>query len=472
MTTTEATTTLQKLPVTLLTGVSDESKSLICKKVAENKDGMKIVLFVNDLQKFKFDASQIEKQEEDRIALKNGSLLVQASELYLEQLSSFVVDKKFDNCLFEVDKLEPLVATIQAFAAIISEEEEHEHDENCDHEEEEDGIRMNDMAPLDTIVAVVDGETFMKDLESEETFADRYGEDSIPQDASNEQICFQLVEQIEDANIVIIHNLDKAEDKKTVEALIRKLNPVAKIMIGDVNPKELFNTGLYSLENSENDTPVWMKQLDGTVKSDTIDGISSFAYKRRRPFNTEKLNNLVYGSDYLNKETGIIRSKGIFWLCTRNNETGDWNHVKNIIEFTSGGPFVSSLSEEELAAYPPEAIEKLKSKVEGEHGDRRTEILFIGKSMNQKEIEEKLDSCLITPEELAKGVEYYGTMCEDSLPEWPVDDLLAMEEMFGVEDDEDEEGDEEDAEGGIDITTTPKRKRNTDESGSSKKTKK
>ena len=144
--------------------------------------------------------------------------------------------------------------------------------------------------------------------------------------------------------------------------------------------------------------------------------------------------------------------------------------MKNLIEFSSAGPFVSSLEEEELALFSPEVIEKLKSKIEGEHGDRRTEILFIGKSMNQKEIEEKLDSCLITPEELAKGVEYYATMCEDSLPEWPVVDL--MDEMFEMEEDEEDEEDEENEEE-IDITTTPKRKRNTDQSGgSSKKSKK
>lgn len=49
-------------------------------------------------------------------------------------------------------------------------------------------------------------------------------------------------------------------------------------------------------------------------------GITSFVYRAGRPFHPDRLLN-----DALSKTwKGVLRSKGIFWLATRNDQMGIW----------------------------------------------------------------------------------------------------------------------------------------------------
>jgi len=45
---------LKKLPVTLLSGFSDEGKALFGKNMVQNKDGKKVVLFTTNIEKCRF----------------------------------------------------------------------------------------------------------------------------------------------------------------------------------------------------------------------------------------------------------------------------------------------------------------------------------------------------------------------------------------------------------------------------------
>ena len=50
-------------------------------------------------------------------------------------------------------------------------------------------------------------------------------------------------------------------------------------------------------------------------------------------------------------------------------------------------------------------------------GDMRQELVFIGQELNQKEITNKLDDCLLSEEEVLKGKAYWKTL-KDPFPEW------------------------------------------------------
>jgi len=50
-------------------------------------------------------------------------------------------------------------------------------------------------------------------------------------------------------------------------------------------------------------------------------------------------------------------------------------------------------------------------------GDRRQEIVIIGVDINQKEIETKLDACLLSDEEFSLGAQNWREF-EDPLPPW------------------------------------------------------
>ncbi|EFC50000.1 predicted protein [Naegleria gruberi] len=455
---------LKSLPVTLLSGFCDTSKYALIKKVAENTDNLKVLIFACHLEKLHLDESKVEKKTDEQITLKNKCLIVKLTDLFFEQLSDHVLSKEFDYCLLETNTYDDLEGMKEMFLTDLdAHDEEHEHTDECEHSE----TTMNQLAPISNIATVVDAATIVNDIRTEETLVDRFGE-KVP-GAENRHIPFLIVSQIEDAKIIVINNAEKAENIEEVQALIKKINGKAKVFTAkncDISPKELFGTELFSLTDSKSQVPSWLSEIKGEIKSETISGISSFVYRRRKPFHTEKIYKFIYGSDYLNKESGVIRSRGLIWLCTRNDDCCDWNHVAQIAEITNAGKFFSSLDEEIIADLEPEMVEELKANCEGPHGDRRCDLLFIGKNMNQKEIEQKLDECLISDEDLAKGPTHYETMCEDEFPEFEELDHL----LEDVSDDEEDE--EEDKDADIDITSTPKRKRNDDSSKGAKKTKK
>ena len=47
----------------------------------------------------------------------------------------------------------------------------------------------------------------------------------------------------------------------------------------------------------------------------------------------------------------------------------------------------------------------------------RQELVFIGQELNQKEIINKLNDCLLSEEEVLKGKAYWKTL-KDPFPEW------------------------------------------------------
>jgi len=414
----------------------------------------------------RLDTAEIAKKDEasGEVQMKNNCLVVPLNDLYFERLSDLVMTKNFDSCVINTATHEGVEGVIEMFLTDLTEDgHEHEHGDECGAGCGEEGIVMNDMAPLDTIVCIVDAKTFMNDFTTVDSLVDRFKE-AIPEE-EDKNIASLIVEQIETSTTILINNADSAEDIKTVESLIRKINATAKIFNtknSEVSTKDVLNTGLFSLEDKSSQTPAWLKEIRGEIPSNTVGEFSSFVYKRRIPFNTEKIFNFLYGSDYLNKDSGVVRSKGFCWLCTRNEDCGDWDHVSQIVEIAHAGRFYASLDAETREMLGEEVAKESEANSEGEHGDRRIELLFIGKNMNQKEIESKLDACLITKEELAKGSEVYSTICKDEFPEW----ATAMD-LNDFEDDE-EEDDEEEGAAEVDITTTPKRKRDETQSSSKK----
>ena len=59
-----------------------------------------------------------------------------------------------------------------------------------------------------------------------------------------------------------------------------------------------------------------------------------------------------------------------------------------------------------------EYVKSALSRFEGEYGDRKQELVFIGVDMNQEKIYAKLDQCLLTENELKQGMDNWKSFVD------------------------------------------------------------
>ena len=154
-------------------------------------------------------------------------------------------------------------------------------------------------------------------------------------------------------------------------------------------------------------------------------GIKSFVYARRMPFHPQRLvrvvrqlpvaRNLavqgveldaggdkptVAGADSESPFRAVIRSKGYCWLANSHNMARYWSHAGTHFEVRDEGAWWAALPKEEWPEGQTQ-VDFIMHDYEGEFGDRRQEIIFIGQKMDQHAIVKALDDALLTVEEMA-----------------------------------------------------------------------
>ena len=166
-------------------------------------------------------------------------------------------------------------------------------------------------------------------------------------------------------------------------------------------------------------------------------GIDSFVYAARRPFAPSRLQELLRAlpadvtaaisdgkADHssLNPTARalatIVRSKGFLWLASSHDAAYYWSHAGNHFAAELMGRWWATLPEDR---YPEDMRASILSDFDGEDGDRRQEIVFIGVGAvaQQAAITEALDACLLTDDELAQ----YRAADDDARPELFPSDL-------------------------------------------------
>ena len=65
----------------------------------------------------------------------------------------------------------------------------------------------------------------------------------------------------------------------------------------------------------------------------------------------------------------------------------------------------------------PEHLAQIKTVFDGEYGDRRQEIVFIGQNLEPEQTREILDRCLLSDEEMAAGPTAWRAL-DDPFPRW------------------------------------------------------
>ncbi len=130
--------------------------------------------------------------------------------------------------------------------------------------------------------------------------------------------------------------------------------------------------------------------------------------------------------------SSILRSKGYFWLATRNSIAGFWSQAGSVISAEPGGEWWAETPRDSWAIEDEAEIAEIESIWEEPFGDRRQELVIIGQNLSQLKVTMALDDCLLTDAELNLGSEAWVEFLDPFSP-W---ELNAEETEGGAEDDD------------------------------------
>lgn len=269
---------------------------------------------------------------------------------------------------------------------------------------------------IDTAVTVIDASSFLRDCVNASDIGDVVEDCDLEDERTVAEI---LVEQVEFADVIIINKFDlvNGETLARTEALLERLNPRARRLVaiqGEVSPQELVGTGLFDMTETDEGAG-WLAQLSGDFDGvGAIDGVTSFTYTERRPLHPIRFNELLADFDM----PGLVRAKGSLWVASRHSEIGVWSLAGRASTLSYGGAWFAATPAREWPQSEQERADIMTEWV-APFGDRRQEIAFIGIDMDEGEIRDRLNECLLTAHEMKDGPDGWY-LIPDPLPDWHV----------------------------------------------------
>lgn len=376
---------IKKIPVVILNGFLGSGKTTLFRDLLSQskKKNIPICALVNDMSELDVDG-----------ILLGSTDIVEKNKNILESIHSCVLSSK--KGIHKLDLgLKKLLSNQKPELIII------ETSGSCHPMPLTQYFKNHSQLILTKILVLLDSLMLAQDF--------NYGEDVIPQMQNNlaqnkRDTVNLMVEQIMFGSHLILTKADRiAENKlKDIASSIKPINPFASIHsvhYGKLEIESLLDNKTYDYVRINKLVDELKSTLEYEDQADRPYNISTRVIKDDRPFHPQRLWDICH--QYLDQR--IYRSKGFFWLASRDKFSLLWNQAAGGINLEIIGSWRSGIIEDENHGLSEIEIKILEEQIDKEDrifGDRHCDITVIGDQTQVDRFTNALKSCFLNDQEI------------------------------------------------------------------------